>query len=172
MFKSTRAKGKARGVSVPTTSGQLPSSIELWCLLEGQSRAFEVPIPANSNVGNLKEAIKAKKQNDLKSYDADTLTLFKVGRSRSSSLFEADRLTFATLSQVNIDLNAHTEDSLRRLDIKEDDEGVQKLIQWKPVSNYWPTQPANDMLQIFVRSPAGEWFHRSWLLTVLMVSSQ
>jgi hypothetical protein len=180
MFKS-RAKGKAHDVSVPTTSGPLQSSIlktddpplMLRCLLQGQSTPFKVDIPASADINDVKKAIKAEKENDLKPYDADTLIVFKVSHSRSSSSFEADRLTLPHPSQVNIDLDAHTKDSLRRLDIKEDDVDVQELKEWKPVSYYWLTQAALERLHIFVRLPAdGEWFHRSCLLTVLTVSSQ
>jgi hypothetical protein len=68
---------------------------------------------------------------------------------------------FATLSQVNIDLNTHAEDFLSRLDIKEDDEGVQKLTEWKPVSHYWSPQGPqlpSGRLHVFVKLPAaGEW---------------
>jgi hypothetical protein len=100
MSESTRAKGKAHDVSVPTISGQLPSTIlktdapplMLWCFLEGQSTPFKVGIPASADIGDLKKAIKAEKENDLKPYDADTLIIFKVSHSRSSSSFEADRL--------------------------------------------------------------------------------
>jgi hypothetical protein len=98
MSKSTQAKGKARNVSVPTTSGQLPSSIlktddpplTLWCLIEGQSSPFEVGIPASTDIGDLKEAIKVKKTPELDRYAADSLILFKVCHLRSSSSFEAD----------------------------------------------------------------------------------
>ena len=65
---------------------------------------------------------------------------------------------FATLSQVDIDLNTHTEDSLSRLDIKEGDEGVQKLTEWKHVSHYWSPQLPSGRLHVFVKLPAaGEW---------------
>jgi hypothetical protein len=66
---------------------------------------------------------------------------------------------FATLSQVDIDLNTHAADSLGRLDIKEDDEGVQKLTEWiKPVSHYWSPQLPIGRLHVFVKLPAaGEW---------------
>jgi hypothetical protein len=65
---------------------------------------------------------------------------------------------FSTLSQVNIDLNTHTEDFLSRLDIKEHDEGVQKLTEWKRVSYYWSPHLPRDRLHVFVKHPAaGEW---------------
>ena len=64
---------------------------------------------------------------------------------------------FATLLQVDKDLNTHTKDSLRRLKVEAGDEGVQELTEWKPVSDYWTAQP-HDRLHIFVKLPAaGEW---------------
>jgi hypothetical protein len=45
-------------------------------------------------------------------------------------------------------------DSLRQLAINENEEGVQELTDWAPVSYFWPAQPADDRLHIFVKLPA------------------
>jgi hypothetical protein len=63
---------------------------------------------------------------------------------------------FATLEQVDIDLDNHDEDSLKHLKLNEHDQNVDKLITWKAISFYWPPgeQPHGDKLQIIVRCPA------------------
>ena len=61
---------------------------------------------------------------------------------------------FATVWQVDVDLNAHDKDSISRLEIEEDDKGVQKLTEWNLVSNYWSSQSPNGRLDIFVKLPA------------------
>ena len=68
----------------------------------------------------------------------------EVPRQRRSSLF----------SQVDIDLNAQTEELLSELKIREDDEGVAKLISWETVSHYWSAQPTLKAIHVFVRLPA------------------
>jgi hypothetical protein len=52
-------------------------SITLLCLVKGNTlaNAFPVHIDGNSLVGDLKDAIKAKKQNDFAGVDADKLRL-------------------------------------------------------------------------------------------------
>ncbi|CAB4435833.1 unnamed protein product [Rhizophagus irregularis] len=55
-------------------------SVTLLCLVKGNTlaNAFPVHIDSNQLVGDLKEAIKAKKQNDFAGIDADKLKLWKV----------------------------------------------------------------------------------------------
>jgi len=52
------------------------------------------------------------------------------------------------LYQVDVDLKYHDDDSLRELTFTEDVGGVEKLIDWKTVSDVWPDQPAFDRLHV------------------------
>ena len=60
---------------------------------------------------------------------------------------------FATVWQVDVDLNAYDEDSISHLEINEDHEGVQKLAAWNLVSNYWSGPSPYGRLDIFVKLP-------------------
>jgi hypothetical protein len=55
-------------------------SITLFCLVKGNTTAsaFEVDIEKNKSISKLKEAIKAKNQNDFAGVDAVKLKLWKV----------------------------------------------------------------------------------------------
>jgi hypothetical protein len=60
-------------------------SVTLLCLVKGSTlaNAFPVHIDSNQLVGDLKEAIKAKKQNDFAGVDADRFKLWNVMIRRS-----------------------------------------------------------------------------------------
>ncbi|KAF8695002.1 hypothetical protein AX14_001918 [Amanita brunnescens Koide BX004] len=73
--------------------------------------------------------------------DDDNLGVIDTHCLRSSHL---------TLLKVDIDLDIHA-DSLCQLVIKED--GI-RMLDWKRISMFWPKQPADDRLHIFVRLPA------------------
>ncbi|KAF9090109.1 hypothetical protein BGX27_002332, partial [Mortierella sp. AM989] len=47
--------------------------IKLFCILDGDSSSFPVDIPLDVTIGDLKEAIKEKKPNDLQGLEADRL---------------------------------------------------------------------------------------------------
>jgi hypothetical protein len=131
----------------------------LWCLVQGESMVFKVTASANASVDQLKELVREEGMNGtLGNIDAEDLVLLKVSPIPESSMNVVAH--FATLSQVDIDLNIHT-DSLSRLDIKEYDEGVQKLTGWMHISRYWSPQGPrlpSGKLHIFVKLPAaGEW---------------
>jgi len=49
-----------------------------------------------------------------------------------------------------VDLKYHDDDSLRELTFTEDVGGVEKLIDWKTVSDVWPDQPAFDRLHVSI----------------------
>ncbi|KAF9896204.1 hypothetical protein BX616_007930, partial [Lobosporangium transversale] len=64
-----------------STSGpKIPERTELkiFCIVEGEATPFPVKIPSNCSVGELQQAIKARKSNAFKDIDADKLTLYKV----------------------------------------------------------------------------------------------
>jgi len=100
----------------------------LRCLIKGDAAVFTVTVPVDKDISDLKELVHKKGENGvLGSVDAKDLVLLKV----------------------DIHLDAHNDDSLRQLTINKNDEGVQRLTDWKPVSNFWLTQPASDRLHIF-----------------------
>jgi hypothetical protein len=57
---------------------------------------------------------------------------------------------FSVLPQVDIDLDSHS-DSLGQLAFNTGDEGVERLVDWKHVHYFWPTQPPTERLHIFVK---------------------
>ncbi|KAG0010411.1 hypothetical protein BGZ80_001507 [Entomortierella chlamydospora] len=61
-----------------------PKQLKLLCVIEGSSVVFPVNIYSDAVVGDLKDAIKTKKSRDLRSIDADMLTLCKVSISANS----------------------------------------------------------------------------------------
>jgi hypothetical protein len=53
-------------------------SIKLFCLVQKETTPFPVVINRDETVGDLKDAIKAKKAPELDSWAADKLRLWKV----------------------------------------------------------------------------------------------
>ena len=54
------------------------TSYELWCFIEGEKQAFSVTAPSDLFISDLKERIKAEKENTLRCVDASNLILWKV----------------------------------------------------------------------------------------------
>ena len=54
------------------------TSYKLWCLIEKEKAPFPVTIPSNILISELKERLKAIRENALKTVDAPTLTLWEV----------------------------------------------------------------------------------------------
>ncbi|KAG0271769.1 hypothetical protein BGZ96_005631, partial [Linnemannia gamsii] len=52
--------------------------LNFLCLVNGESTSFPVEIEPTKTIGDLKDAIKAKKTNDFSDVDADKLTLWRV----------------------------------------------------------------------------------------------
>ncbi|KAF9275585.1 hypothetical protein BGZ74_003968, partial [Mortierella antarctica] len=52
--------------------------MNFFCLVDGESTPFPVEIESTKTIGDLKDAIKAKKTNEFSDIDADMLTLWKV----------------------------------------------------------------------------------------------
>ena len=133
------------------TSPQPQVTLRLRCLIEGEDAVFTVTVSVNDEIGDLKKLIKKEReQSILRDVDPNILVLWKVRRLESIVSF---RLTFMIL-QVEIALNDQDRTPLSNLAIDEGDEGVQKLAEWKPVSEYWKTQPSADILSVFVKYPA------------------
>jgi len=54
------------------------TSYKLWCLVEGEESPFSVTTHSNISISELKEVIKAKKENAFQRVDASFLKLWKV----------------------------------------------------------------------------------------------
>ncbi|KAI8805373.1 hypothetical protein BJ742DRAFT_821073 [Cladochytrium replicatum] len=55
-----------------------PNPVKLWCMLHTGSDVFDVDVPTNAFISNLKELVKAKNPSDLRDIDARHLRLVKV----------------------------------------------------------------------------------------------
>ncbi|KAG0008054.1 hypothetical protein BGZ80_003913, partial [Entomortierella chlamydospora] len=56
----------------------MTSVIKLFCILNGDSSSFSVTIPLDASVGDLKDAVKEKKNPRSDDYAADELALFQI----------------------------------------------------------------------------------------------
>src|SRR4051812_45711002 len=102
-------------------------SITLLCLVKGNTseNAFSVKISRDEPISELKDAIKAKKQNDFAGIDADRLKLWKV-----------------TIPDDQDDL-------LSNLTLNERDE----LLATKKISKYFPDSPPEEHIHVIVKLP-------------------
>ncbi|KAF9426175.1 hypothetical protein BGZ76_002873 [Entomortierella beljakovae] len=83
--------------------------IKLFCILDGDSSAFEVKLDPDDSVATLKEAIKDKKPNDLQGLDADKLILIQVSiPSLPKRLVELNNLTAEEREQKPMELEDPT----------------------------------------------------------------
>ena len=110
-------------------------SITLFCLVKGNTtaNAFEVDIEKDKSISKLKEAIKAKKQNDFAGVDADKLRLWKV-----------------PISDDHVD-------PLSNLSLQDSDE----LLAINDIGDYWPTSPPKKHIHVIVKLPRkclGVWY--------------
>jgi Crinkler effector protein N-terminal domain len=62
-------------------------SLVLWCVINGESTPFDVTVPANSNISQLKERIHQKNKNTFSDIDAKNLDLWKVGSFNTNAMF-------------------------------------------------------------------------------------
>ena len=102
-------------------------SITLFCLVKGNTtaNAFEVDIEKDKSISKLKEAIKAKKQNDFAGVDTDKLRLWK--------------------KEIPDDQN----DLLSSLTLNDRDE----LLATKKISKYFPDSPPEEHIHVLVSPP-------------------
>ena len=102
-------------------------SITLLCLVKGNTTAsaFAVDIDREKLVSHLKEAIKAKKQNDFAGVDADKLKLWKV--------------------EIPDDRN----DLLSDLSLQDNDE----LLATRDIGDYWTEKPPKRHIHVLVEPP-------------------
>ena len=102
-------------------------SITLLCLVKGNTiaNAFPVHIDGNSLVGDLKDAIKAKKAPEFDNFPADRLKLWKV-------MIPGDQ-----------------DDQLRNLILQDSDE----LLAINDIGDYWPTTPPKKHIHVIVKLP-------------------
>src|SRR6266542_2176954 len=101
--------------------------ITLLCLVKGNTTAsaFAVDIDRQKLVSHLKDAIKAKKQNDFAGVDADKLKLWKVT------------------------IPGDQDDQLRNLILQDSDE----LLAINDIGDYWPTSPPKKHIHVLVSPP-------------------
>ena len=102
-------------------------SVTLLCLVKGNTtaNAFAVDIDSGKLVSHLKEAIKAKKQNDFAGVDADKLRLWKVP------------------------ISGDHDDQLRNLTLEDSDE----LLAIRKISKYFPDSPPEEHIHVIVKLP-------------------
>ncbi|RGB38562.1 hypothetical protein C1646_691975 [Rhizophagus diaphanus] len=100
----------------------------LFCLVKGNTtaNAFAVDIDSGKAVSHLKEAIKAKKQNDFAGVDADKLRLWKV--------------------EIGGD---HLDDPLKNLTLNDNNE----LSAIKKISKYFTELPVEEHIHVLVEPP-------------------
>jgi hypothetical protein len=102
--------------------------ITLLCLVKGNTlaNAFPVHIDSNQLVGDLKDAIKTKKQNDFAGVDADKLKLWNV--------------------KIPGD---HLDDQLKNLILQDSDE----LLSIRKISKYFPDTPPEEHIHVIIKLP-------------------
>src|SRR3954447_17365480 len=102
-------------------------SITLLCLVKGNTLANAFPVDINKDqlVGHLKDAIKAKKQNDFAGIDADKLRLWKVT------------------------IPSDQDDQLKNLILQDSDE----LLAIRKISKYFPDSPPEEHIHVLVEPP-------------------
>ena len=110
-------------------------SITLLCLVKGNTTAnvFPVHIEGSSLVGDLKDAIKAKKAPEFDNFPADKLKLWKVT------------------------IPGDQDDQLRNLILQDSDE----LLAIRKISKYFPDSPLEEHIHIIVKLPRkclGVWY--------------
>src|SRR6266498_3082451 len=101
--------------------------ITLLCLVKGNTtaNAFPVHIEGSSLVGDLKDAIKAKKQNDFAGVDADKLKLWKVS------------------------IPDDQDDLLNSLSLDDEPE----LLATREIGDYWTEKPPKRHIHVIVSPP-------------------
>src|ERR1044071_10319453 len=102
-------------------------SITLFCLVKGNTtaNAFEVDIEKDKSISKLKEAIKAKKQNDFAGVDADKLRLWKK------------------------EIPDDQDDLLSNLTLNDGDE----LLATREIGDYWTEKPPKRNIHVIVEPP-------------------
>src|ERR1044072_2695675 len=102
-------------------------SITLFCLVKGNTseNAFSVKISRDEPISELKEVIKAKKQNDFAGVDADKLRLWKK------------------------EIPDEQDDLLINLTLNDGDE----LLATKEIGDYWTEKPPKRNIHVIVEPP-------------------
>src|SRR6266542_4734631 len=100
-------------------------SITLFCLVKENvfENAFSVKISRDEPISELKDAIKAKKQNDFAGIDADRLKLWKVSIPDDRD----DLLNNPTLQD--------------------------ELLATRDIEEYWPEKPPKKHIHVIVKLP-------------------
>lgn len=103
-------------------------SITLLCLVKGNTLANAFPVHINGNelVGDLKDAIKAKKAPEFDNFPADRLKLWKV------------------------EISGDHDDQLGNLSFQDSDE----LLAINDIEDYWTEKPLKKHIHVLVEPPA------------------
>ncbi|THU85815.1 hypothetical protein K435DRAFT_378695 [Dendrothele bispora CBS 962.96] len=107
--------------------------LKIFCCIAGSDRPFSVDMLSSLTVDDLKEAIKQKRPNDLKSIDSATLDLFEVSFKSGPSLAKQ---------------------------VKDEVKFEKPLKPTRKLSKIFPNEPPEKTIHIVVRLPddAGESF--------------
>ena len=111
-----------------------------------------VRVLGNELIADLKWDIHEQGISALRLILAKDLVLLKVSHILEYS--ENIAAHFSMVYQVDVDLEPHNDESLSKLAIQKDDEGVEKLKDWKTISYFWPDQPAIGRLHVFIKLPS------------------
>ena len=125
--------------------------LKIFCCILGSDRLFPVDITEDQTVGDLKEAIKKKKEPDLDHLPADALDLWKVSGSLLLPVLTID------LHQVSIPEDANLQNNMSKfVPVREE-----VLKSSYELSEVFVDPPARKHLHIIVRVPLSGGFHGS-----------
>ena len=97
---------------------------------------------------------KKKDKTIFRDVNASELTVLKVRiyNSKSRVSIVAD---LAICFQVYETLEGVSKQSLLRRKFKAGEKGSEELAEWENISRYWTHQPADNMIHVVVKLPAG-----------------
>ena len=138
-----------------------------WVIDSSSTAPFSVSISASETVDGLKDAIKAKKGHELGDFDADALTLWKVGTCCSVAACHMLITIFRLLLKVSIPFNSSNramfEEQVSTTTLKDED----SLSPVDELSDIFPSIERKHV-HVLVRRPAArKWPTSSCLLALL-----
>jgi Crinkler effector protein N-terminal domain len=138
-------------------------TLELWCIVSGDSSPFPVSVSTHDNTSALKERIYEQNKNGvLRGIDANDLDLWKVSSFyqflrffivRSNSAVVAYSLMFSSQAP-NLDFPSH--EPLSRLGMADLGINPKLLRDYEHLNEHWAVQPESCRLHVLVIKPPGE----------------
>jgi crinkler effector protein len=113
---------------------QQPADYKIFCLVEGETEPFPVNISPNFTVGDLKDAIKVKRQHTCNTFDAAVLKLYRIDLPDDDDLSKNVDEALAG--------KPPSEKSIRKLGV------------------VFPSGPREDLIQILIQIPQSGEFLR------------